>query len=230
MAGKSLSVLLQESSDLIGDPLNAFFSTALITEWINFAIDDLSAAFPRVIVYEMSCTTDQFDYDLESNFLAALSVEYPKDEDPPIFLLRKSVLDPSFYLHPGYYDILQTHDSSSANPPVLKLSENPTTGESINLTYSAVHNHLSGPTDTVTIFDRHTHLIALFTRWKAYQYLATTEGMDPDPVKLLSATVEVNAYRAERAYYEALRRAQKSESASSAIITPWKSDRFDQVY
>ena len=229
MAGKSLALLIQESANLIGDPLNAVFSTSVLTEWINFAIDDLSQHFPRAITYTVSCVADQLEYDLETNFLSILSVEYPDGEDPKRYLLHRSRTHPLFFLQPGYYDLIHTQDASSSNPPVLIISEKPSLGEDIEIIYSAVHNSLSGPSDTTTIFDRHTHLIALFTRWKAYQELATTEGMDPDPVKLLSATVEVNAYRAERAYYDALRRSKLAET-NSGIISGWQMDKFDSIY
>jgi hypothetical protein len=229
MSGKSLSLLIQESANLIGDPSNTVFSTSVLTEWINFAIDDLSLHFPRLITYTMNCVTDQHNYDLESNFINAISVEYPDGEDPKRFLFYRDISHPLFYLQPGYYSILFSSDAGSSNPPVLTLSEKPSTGEDIELIYTAVHNHLSSPGDTTTIFDRHTHLIALFTRWKAYQELATTEGMDPDPVKLLSSTVEVNAYRAERAYYDALRRSKKAET-NSGFISGWQMDKFDSIY
>jgi hypothetical protein len=229
MSGKSLALLIQESANLIGDPSNTVFSASVLTEWINFAIDDLTQHFPRVITYTINCVDDQRVYDLETNFLAAISVEYPQGEEPRRYLYRRARTDPNFTISEGYYDILERQDASSANPPQLILSEKPSTGEDIELTYSAVHNHLSSPSDTVTLFDRHTHLIALFTRWKAYQELATTEGMDPDPVKLLSATVEVNAYRAERAYYDALRRAKLAETAS-ARVEGWRVDKWDGSY
>jgi len=53
--------------------------------------------------------------------------------------------------------------------------------------------------------------------------------MDTDPVKLLSATVEVNAYRAERAYYEALRRAKLAETTSTCV-EGWRMDKWDRGY
>ena len=63
----------------------------------------------------------------------------------------------------------------------------------------AEHPAISGE-ENLTVLGRHEHLIHLFVRWKAWAELAIGVGMDPSPVNLLSATEEVNAYRAERAY------------------------------
>ena len=73
-----------------------------------------------------------------------------------------------------------------------------------------------------------THLISLFVRYKAWQELSTSEGMDPDPIKLLAATQEVNSYRAERAYYKALDNAKKAQTASEVV--EWKMPGENRVY
>jgi hypothetical protein len=220
---------MQEAGNLIGDPTNAVFSTAVLTEWINFAIADISQHFPRVITRTMNCVTDQLEYDLDDTFMACLSVEYPDGEDPPRFLMRREYTHPLFYEQPGFYDIINTQSALATNLPRLVISEAPTTGEDIVMEHTAPHNSLSAPNDVTTLFNRHTHLISLFVRWKAWQELATTEGMDPDPVKLLAATQEVNAYRAERAYYDALRRDIAAESASGRA-SGWRMDKYDSTY
>lgn len=65
-------------------------------------------------------------------------------------------------------------------------------------------------------------------RYKAWQELSTSEGMDPDPIKLLAATQEVNSYRAERAYYKALDLAKKAVSASEVV--EWQMSGTDRIY
>ena len=97
------------------------------------------------------------------------------------------------------------------------------------MTYYGEHNELSAGADVTTILERHEHLIPLFVRWKCWQELALTEGADPDPIKLLSATQEVNAYRAEYAYRKALSEAKAAES-QTAVSSPWKMDKYDRTY
>ena len=229
MAGKTQSALLQEASNLIGDPTNTVFSTTIVCEWINSAIEELSKHFPRRIETTPNCVADQHEYDLENHTMAVLSVEYPVGEDPPRYLMRREQTHPMFYEQDGFYDVIMTNSYLATNPPQLIISDSPSAGETINVHYYAPHNPLTAPNDTTTLADYHTHLIGLFVRWKAWQELATTEGADPDPVKLLSATQEVNAYRAERAYYEALRQHIASESESGRV-SGYRMDKWDSTY
>jgi len=226
--GATFAQLNDRARRLIGDA-TTLFTDLQIDEWINDAIRDISLHFPRVIVSTLSTTLNDREYDLELSFIAPLSVEYPTGEDPKEYLLRRSRLHKDFWSQDGYYDILLTQTSDDTNDIQFIMSEKPPADETVTIWHTAVHNELSGASDETTIQDRHLHLISLFVRWKAWQELATSEGMDPDPIKLLSATQEVNAGRAERSYRAALREAKASES-ESAIVTGWSPDRFDRVY
>lgn len=223
--------LISKCRNLIGDTNEAdyVFSADQVKEWINFAIRDISKHFPRTIQYDISTTADVREYDLETNIISVISVEYPQGEDPPQFLLRRSRTHPSFWIEDGFYDVFIRHDQDSTYPPQLIISTKPADSETIRLEYKGEHNQLSASGDETTLLDRFTPLIPLFVRWKAWQELASSEGMDPDPIKLLSATQEVNAYRAERAYYEALRQALKAET-ESAVVAGWAMDKHDRVY
>jgi hypothetical protein len=196
--------------------------------FINDAIRDISMHFPRLLVSEIDCEEDVRIYDLDSGFISAISVEYPTGEDPPEYLRRRPCTHPRFWIDAGYYDIVKTSTADSDYPPQLYISEEPGAGETITITYNGEHNALSGGSDVTTILDRHLPLISLFVRWRCWAELATTEGANPDPIKLLSATQEVNAYRAERAYRKALEEAKAAESESRA--QPWGMDGFDRVY
>jgi hypothetical protein len=125
-------------------------------------------------------------------------------------------------------DILRPMDATSLNPPQIIISESPPLGNVITYTAHVEHNPLTTSNDETTIPDRFTHLISLFVRYKAWQELSTSEGMDPDPIKLLAATQEVNSYRAERAYYKALDNAKKAQSASEVV--EWKMPGTDRIY
>jgi hypothetical protein len=227
---QTLAALNQEARDLIGDTslVSPIFTDQQIDAWINAAIRDLNNHFPRQLTGALSTTAGVHSYDLPLTFIAMIKVEYPTGDDPLSYLKYRSSKLTAFWNVSGYYDVLRPQDASSGNPPQLIISESPSTGQVITYTATMEHNQLSSSSDETTIPDRLTHLITLFVRYKAWQELSTSEGMDPDPIKLLAATQEVNSYRAERAYYKALDMAKKAISASETV--EWKMPNVNQIY
>ena len=158
--------------------------------------------------------------------MAPISVEYPKGEDPPVYLVKREYTRPGFWENEGYYDIVHRDDKTDVNE--IWISEKPTTGEDIEIVYSGEHDLLDDDSDVFTVLDRHLELIVLFVRWTAYQELATEESSNPDPTSLQSGTLELNAFRAKREYRTKVRdwKAAESESATAT----WRMDRFDRTY
>ena len=224
----TLTTLRTHASYLIGDPSKVIWDEITLDMWINFGIRDISTHFPRVLSADHSCTDDIRKYDLDDTYIQIKSVEYPKGEDPPKYLSRRNFTHPNFWQVDGHYDFIPTLTADSSQDPQLWISTKPATGETIAVMYGAEHSALSDPSDVCTLLERHEHLIALFVRWKAWQELATSEGYAPDPIKLLSATQEVNAYRAARAYRRAIRDAKEIESESA--VQPWVMDKWGSIY
>ena len=226
----TLGTLRQDCRDLIGDTsvVSPIFTDQQIDSWINAAIRDLNNHFPRTIINTLSTTAGTHTYDLELTFIDMIKVEYPTGDDPPSYLKYRSSKLTTFWNIVGYYDILRPMDADSLNPPQIIISESPPVGEIITYTTHVEHNPLLDPGDETTIPDRLTHLICLIVRYKAWQELSTSEGLDPEPIKLLAATQEVNSYRAERAYYKALDNAKKAQTASEVV--EWKMPGTDRIY
>lgn len=215
--------------NLLGDTIATFYLTdAQIDDWINAAIADLNTHFPRRTVITLTTVSGQHLYDLPNSLISIASLEYPTDEDPPSFLMRKAYTEPEFWLSDDYYDFLPSNDASSNNNPRLILSAEPEAGQTITIDNFCEHNRLSSPTDITTILSRHEHLIPLFVRWKAFQELSASEAYNPDPIKKLAGELELAAARAESAYRAALETSRKAESASAQ--TYWRMDKHDRVY
>jgi hypothetical protein len=229
MTTATLTTLLEDCRNLIGDTsvVSPIFTDLQLTGWINAAIRDLNNHFPRTLTNTIDTTAGTYTYDLEVNFIDMTKVEYPTGGSPPTFLKYRSSKLATFWDVAGFYDIHRPQDQEAINPPQITIS-NPVTGETITYTYHGEHNLLTLGSDECTILDRYVHLIPLYVRYKAWQELSTSEGMDPDPIKLLAATQEVNSYRAERAYYKALEMAKKALSVSEVI--EWKMPGNDRIY
>lgn len=224
----TLAQLTTQCRNLIGDWPSTYYTNDILYDYINRAIEELSKYFPLVKEYSLVTTLDTRIYDLESDFMGAISVEYPTGEDPPVYLLRRSYTDPDFWSENGYYDIVLSHDATTGNPPQIFISEKPPADETITVKYHSPHTALVESSDVCTIPAHLIHLVALFVRWKCWQQISTTEGMDPDQTKLLAATQEVNSTRAERIYRTALREARAAFVESAQVH--WKMDKHDQVY
>jgi hypothetical protein len=183
--------------------------------------------FPRQLTETIACSDDDRKYDMPYDTQTIVSVEYPKGEDPPEYLKRRAYTHPDFWQVDGYYDFVRRDDAT--DQPELWISEKPSTGESIDVEYLGPHAWLDDDTDECTVPERHLELLVLFVRWKASEEVASEEGANPDPSNLLSSTLEVNAYRAERAYRKELDRLQAAES-ETAITGPWQMDKYDRTY
>lgn len=224
----TLAELTMQCRELIGDFSSTYYTDTILKDYINRGIEDLSKYFPLVKEYSLSTTLNRRIYNLETDFLEAISVDYPAGEASSEYLLRRSYTHPDFLSENGYYDIVQSHDATSTNPTQITISQEPTNSQTIKVKYHAMHNSLTTGSDVCTIPAYLIHLIGLFVRWKVWQEIATAEGMDPDQTKLLAATQEVNATRAERQYRSSLKACQDAFVESAQVH--WKMDKHDRFY
>lgn len=211
----------------IGDNSSPYhWSDLQINQWINDSIAEHSIHFPRKLNKTINCADDDREYDLPADFFNPISVEYPTGDDPPTYLTRKSFNHSSFWNTTGYYDIVHRDDGTDVNE--IWISEEPATGEDIEIIYLAEHASLDDDSDEATVLDRHLELVVAFVRWTCYQELALTESSNPDPTSLQSGTLELNAFRARRDYRTMLRdwKAAEAETASAS----WSMDKFDRTY
>jgi len=212
----------------LGDLTSPFkWSDEQINQWINDAIADYSIHFPLVKTQTISCSDENRKYDLEDDFVEVLSIEYPTGEDPPVYLKHRLGTHPGFWSQDGFYDVLKHRDFE--DPDELIISTKPSTGESIEVIYQAHHVFLDDDdTDKITVPERHLELIVLFARMAAYQELASTESSDPNPESKLSGTLELNSFKAERAYRKQLDEFKAAGSESGQV--KWSMDDYDRVY
>ena len=191
------------------------WSDLQVNQWINDAIADYSIHFPRRVTLKIDCTTGTHTYDLPADCHAVLRVEYPHGEYPPKYLQLSDSASPFFYDSGYLYDFFPAMDADT--PGQIIISASPLSIEDIEIIYQGDHTYLDDDAGEVTVLDRHLELVMLYVRWAAYQELATTESSDPDPTSLALSTLELNAYRAQRLYLQALDKTQQAESISATV-------------
>lgn len=228
----TLGDLIQEIRNVLNDTVSGkyIWTDDQITVWINQGIRVLSQYLPRQIVYTISTTLNDREYDLEVVHLAVVSVEYPTGSTPPKYLKQRSYKHPNFWIEDGYYDFINRSDADSMNPPTLYISQKPAALETITLKLLSEHNLLSDTSDTTTLQDRHLNLIVLYAVWMAWversafyaAYPTIFTGGD------LSVSSNANKISAEKEFRTALDSALNVETSS--LISRWNMDRFDHVY
>ena len=213
----SFNTLINQISYEISD---STWDNAFIGYWINMAITDYSKHFPLLKVQTINCADDDKDYDLATDLISVVSVEYPAGEDPKVFLSRLPVTHPDFREGDSWYDIIEHGDDTDPNE--LLISAAPSTGEDIYVTYHGHHALMANPASpsgncTVPVY--HHNLLTLYVHWQNALALTNNEQQSPTSnSSLLMAQLAQNARRCENAYHVALQQAIYADQGKSRAV------------
>lgn len=178
-----------------------------VNQWLSDAIAEYGQHFPRKQESTANaCVADQEEYSLPSDFLAMISVEYPEDEDPRVYLDRLERTDPRF--GPGYYDISPDNDT-------LILGETPSADETYALHYQAAHDYPDADDTVLTVPDEDLELLVLYVKWKAIVRLELDEAKNPDSSTVVLSMLGTNAGRAHFQYMRMLRYRMTTQAAGA---------------
>ncbi len=215
----TLTQLIDQCEADLDDSGNAIWSAADIERWLRDAIADYSAHFPRFISDDITLTTDDREYYLESDFVSMISVEYPNTNDPKTYLQRRPYTHPDFWSEDGYYDIVPHEGDTTPNE--IFISTKPTTGEELTILYQANHNIIAAVGTPTTVPAIHHRLLRQYVLWQAANQLKVAEEATPTSnSSLLMSQLGINVDRARRAYVDSLAKALYTVS-NSAVIS-WK--------
>jgi hypothetical protein len=228
----TLAQLADRAQLTLSDSGAGTWPQATVESWVLDAIRDYSQQFPKtedMAINSGGSAPDSYSWDLTADTLGIILVEYPIDQDPPVYLKRRARTHPQFFGHQGYYDIEYSHQQEST--PVLWVSQYPTTN--IRVTALTHHDTDLGSSDNVTVPEYHHNLIILYVLWQAFKERLSSEEQDPDTslagnVTFLQQLVK-GAKQAEEEYRRALQRAEQARSQSD-ITGPWKVDKHDPIY
>ncbi len=194
----------------------------MIASWLNDAIRDYSQHFPRIRAQTISCTAGDQEYDINADFLAVLSVEYPTGQDPKEYLSRLGCRHPDFQSGESWYDIVPRLDDTIQSE--LWISAEPASGESISVEYHAHHvlmDDPGSPSGESSVTPAHQHLLVKYVLWQATSHLLFAEQQSPTSnSSLLMAQLSQNARRLEAAYHTAVRQALYAAEGHSHAV-PW---------
>lgn len=226
--------LINRAETAVNDEANAQYNADQIIRWLNDAVRDYSQYFPRIKTQTITTTLEEGVYNLNADFLAAISVEYPDGQDPPVYLSRLAYTHPDFFsTGDSWYDILPRQDGES--PSELWISASPAAGQTIIVNYTASHELITDAADasddnTVPII--HQPLLIRYVQWQASLFTMFAEQTDPTSnSSLLMAQLSQNARRMENGYHTAIRQALYAADGRSQAV-PWirKGDPHARLY
>lgn len=231
----TLASLADRAQLALADSAAGTWAQATVESWVLDGIRDYSQHFPRVVtttVDEIGAGATHY-LDLPADFLDVVSVEFPKDEDPPVFLERRSLHHATFWDVDGYYDVQKTGQMTetptgyTANR--LVFSRQPESDEGYTIRYLAPHPTDLESTDTTTVRVDHEGIIILFVIWRALKERQLAEAANPDTTSRYLNQLVYAATQAELEYRRAMERAEGAR-AESAWTGPWAADVYDRIY
>ncbi|MFC2031559.1 hypothetical protein ACFLWA_12640 [Chloroflexota bacterium] len=213
----------------LGDSAGTTWSQGDVEDWVTEAIRDYGSHFHRILHQTITMVTGTNNYNLENSFLAPVLVEYPKGEDPPLYLDRLSRKDPRFWAGTKFYDIEEYAKAEDAGQ--IWISATVTTAEQVYLTYQALYYDPDADIAETNCYvpDQHLPLLVLFVQWKATVERLNDELQAPDRSINLIDDMNDAVKTARDTYDKAIDRA-KAAGYQSRWTEPWSQDTYDPIY
>jgi hypothetical protein len=172
------------------------------------------------VVYSFAAAVD---------FRYVISVEYPVGQTPPVYLVRKNRLDPSFYRKSGYYDV--DHDYATGSGWIIYVSGGIAALAHIYTQYLANHD-LAMADDAghlITIPDEYENVLIAQVICRAYRERLSYFMQSPTAQTNVIMQYTDMVQKAEDSYNALLAAAQK-RLADSRVTGDKFVDKFDRVY
>jgi hypothetical protein len=214
----------------LGDPTNVIYPRPTLKSWVLEACRDYSSHFQQIATVDLHTAIGIHQYDLPTDCIHIVSVEYPPSLTPPHVLALFDHLLPEFWLSDGYYDWQARFAQATA--PKLWISATPTANNvHIAVTYLAgYYADAMIQTENVLVPDHHMPLLVLFVQWKAtVERLHTTLNQDPTAYAALANEL-ATAIQVARETYDFAIRAAKSATSQTKFSRPWRMDLTDPIY
>jgi hypothetical protein len=215
--------LVNRCEQNLNDESNATWTAEQIVKWINDGIRDYSQHFPRIKTQTISTIAATNVYNLASDFMGILSVEYPTGEDPQEYISRLAWNHADFWTYDTWYDILPRSDDTDTSE--IWISDDPAGTETIEVQYHAHHDLVTDADDTsgdLTVPPIHQDLIVKFAQWQATNHLLFAEQTTPTSnSSLLMAQLSQNARRFEASYHTSIQQAIFAADGESKIVQSW---------
>ena len=95
----TLAELADRAQITLNDAGAGTWPQATVEAWVTEAVRDYSQSFPRTIrsSITISGSSPGHEFDLSNDYISMILVEYPGDQDPPVYLQRRRRTHPRFF-------------------------------------------------------------------------------------------------------------------------------------
>jgi hypothetical protein len=172
---------------------------------------------------------EEHRYDLPDNFREVISVEYPVDQQPPAYLVKKNRLDPDFYSSNNFFDV--DHNYSDGIGWIIHFSATLSEDDHVYVEYMAEHDldMLDDNFSTITVPDEFYSILIAKLIVKAYRERLSYTMQDPTAHSTIIQQLTEMVRKAEQSYASQVADAQQRIS-NSKISPRLAADQFDRVY
>jgi hypothetical protein len=185
----------------LADSAASVWSESELLQFLSDAIRYYSLVFPRLRSTTITAVADDRKYDLPTDHIRILSVEYPTGEDPPEHLIRSSRLDRVFWQKDSVYDVVRYGDQDVDDE--IWIGDKPNGGETLTIQYLAYHPHTLAASGFCTVPIEHHHILKSCATWLASRNLQMAqEGTPTSNSSILMGQLALNTERLRDAYYE----------------------------
>jgi hypothetical protein len=225
----SMQSFLTDSLVALGDSSGTVWSrTNRMLPWCIEAIRTFPILRPMLDDHTNGASV-VYSYDMPEGFRQVISVEYPISQVPPVYLVRKNHLDPTFYDEAGSYDI--DHNYSTGVGWTMYVSGGVAAAAHIKTQYLA--NHDTAMTDSGTCYlsvpDEYETILITSVMCRAYRERLSFIMQDPTAHMNTITQMTEMVQHVEEKFNQQITAAQMR--LANSIVSPRLAvDKFDRVY
>jgi hypothetical protein len=226
----SFQDLLTDCLVALGDSSGAIWPRATrMASWCIEAIRTFPILRPMLDNHSVIGVGTLYSFSLPADFREVISVEYPINQDPPIYLVRKNRWDPDFYDHEGFYDV--DHDYATGSGWYIYLSGGVTSGTRVYTYYLANHDTAmtDSPSSIVTVPEEYEGVLISSVMCRAYRERLSYAMQDPTAHTSVILHLTHMVENQEKHFQDLVNLAQ--HQLTNSLVSAHKTvDKFDRVY
>lgn len=172
-------------------------------------------------------------FDLPVGFREVISVEFPVDQDPPVYLKRYNRFDPYFYKSHEFYDVDHNYEDGSGWTLYYSVYMEPQAPGLPHMYVDYLADHDLDMEDLITCYitvpDEYYSILIHQVMCRAYRERLSFYMQDPTVHTSIVMQLTEMVNKAEERY-DSLVTAAQQKSSNSKQLPSQSVDKFDRVY
>lgn len=211
----------------LGDPSGSIWSrTNEVWYWLIEAIREFPILRPMQEDISEIGVGDIHTLSLPADFKEIISVEWPVDQTPPRYHLRRNRLEADFY-DGDTYDIERDYESGSGW--TLWMGQPIPPGEVVRVDYLAMHDTSATEIMVLTVPDQYLNILTEYCIIRAWTERLSTEISNPTAHATTIAQINSTIQHHRETYNRLVQQAVR-EMTTSRVTMNRRMDKHDRIY